>query len=116
MGGTGYQDSVSWGTTGPRINRLKTWISSEGYREPWKVYEQERFVFRAHFRKLSGCRVENGLSSAKCMEVRAFVILILESSRHCFSYEPLPPFLNTSLTPQMLLLRNLRTLRTFPPP
>lgn len=74
-----------------------------------------RFMVRTPFQKaFSGFRVENGLSSAKCMEVRAFARLIPEPSRCCLNSEPLPPCLNTSLTPQMLLLRNLGTLRTLP--
>lgn len=82
-----------------------------------KVCEQGRLLVRAPFQKaLSGCRVEDGLSSAKCMELREFVILIPELSRHCLNFEPLALCLNTSMTPQMLLLRNLGTLKTLPSP
>lgn len=46
-------------------------------------------MVREAFQKdLSGCRVENGLGSAKCIEVTTFVILTPEPSRHCLNPEP----------------------------
>lgn len=47
-------------------------------------------MVREAFQKdLSGCRVENGLGSAKCIEVTTFVILTPEPLRHCLNPEPL---------------------------
>lgn len=46
-------------------------------------------MVREAFQKdLSGCRVENGLGSAKCIEVTTFVILTPEPPRHCLNPEP----------------------------
>lgn len=71
---------------------------------------------QSRFQKdVSGCRAENEMSSAQCTEGRAFVILTPEPSRRCLNSEPFPPWPNISLSPQMLLLRNLGTLRTLLP-
>lgn len=74
-----------------------------------------RLMFRMAFQKdLCGCRMENGLNSVKYMEVRAFVSLIPESYRHCLNSEPLSLWPNISLSPRMLLMKNLGILRTLP--
>lgn len=73
-------------------------------------------MVRTAFQKdLSGCGVENGLSSVEYVKLRAFVRLTPEPSRHYLKLEPLSPWPNTSLSPQMLLLRNLGRVRTLPP-
>lgn len=50
-----------------------------------EIYEQRSFMVRAAFQKaLSGCRMENGSSTAKYREVRAFVMSTLELSQELF--------------------------------
>lgn len=69
-----------------------------------------------HFRKLSlvpGWRADGAVLSAQS---QGSCDIDTRASRHCLNSEPLLPCLNTSLAPQMLLLRISGTLKTLPPP